>query len=52
MLALSINYHIKGQRYIHNTLVDAKNAKSAKRKIERKLKQKVCLDNVSIVGYY
>ena len=53
MQAYSIDYTtltkvpVKG-----NMLVDAKDAKSAKKKIERKLKLKICVDYVSIVGYY
>ena len=35
-----------------NMLIDAKDAKSAKKKIERKLKTKIRVDYVSIIGYY
>lgn len=52
MLALGVKYHVKGQKLIRDVLIDAKDAKSAKRKIERKINQKIILDHVSIVGYY
>ena len=52
MLLLSVDYHIKGSYRVRNMLVKARNAKHAKRKIEKFLKQKIVLDKVSIAGYF
>lgn len=62
MIAYGINYHLRGDSKQYDTLVDAKDIKSAKRKIARKHKKKdgtpykdgrvVILDRVMIVGYY
>lgn len=61
MIAYAIYYHVRGDAKQYETLVDAKNIQSAKRKIAHKHKKKdgtpyrdgrvVKLDRVSIVGY-
>lgn len=61
MIAYGIWYHIRGDERQYDTLVDAKNLQSAKRKIARKHKRKdgtpykdgrvVRVDRVTIVGY-
>ena len=62
MIAYSIHYRIKGDEKHYDTLVDAKNIQSAKRKIARKHKKKdgtpykdgrvVNIDRVFVVGYF
>ena len=62
MIAYSINYRIRGDEKRYDTLVDAKNIASARRKIARKHKKKdgtpykdgrvVQIDRVFVVGYY
>jgi len=62
MIAYSIHYRIRGDERVYDTLVDAKNLQSAKRKIARKHKKKdgspyrdgrvVNIQRVFVVGYY
>ena len=56
MVAYSINYKIRGKDTLNSILVDAKDLKSAKRKIGKKHGYKdgrmVQIQGTSIIGYY
>ena len=56
MVAYSIYYKIRGKDIVNNILVDAKDLKSAKRKIGRKHGYKdgrmVQIQGTCIIGYY
>ena len=54
MIAYSIHYRIKGDKngFDYSMLVDAKSAKSAKTKIEKKLTKNIIITNVVVLGYY
>lgn len=52
MLLLKVEFHIKGSSTLRTYLVSARNAKHAKRKIEKFIKQKIVLSNVNIAGYF
>ena len=56
MVAYGIDYKIRGKEQLHTMLVDAKNAKSAKRKIGKKHGYKdgrmVQIQHINVIGYY
>ena len=56
MVAYGIKYHIRGQERTKDILIDAKDSKSAKRKIGKKNGYKdgrmVVIDECRIIGYY
>ena len=62
MIAFAITYHVRGDKSKHETLIDAKNIQSAKRKIARKHKSKngqpykdgrvIVVDRCLVVGYF
>lgn len=56
MVAYGIKYHIKGTEKTKDILIDAKDAKSAKKKIGKKHGYKdgrmVVIDECRIIGYY
>lgn len=47
-----IRYNTKDSKFDFNTSVDAKDVKSAKNKIERKLNKKIQITEVKVLGYY
>ena len=51
MIAYSIYYRKKNGDTLR-TLVDSKNLKYAKKKIERKEKQRIEIIDYSVIGYY
>lgn len=56
MQAYGIDYKVRGKEELHTILVDAKNLKSAKRKIGKKHGYKdgrmIQIHRASIIGYY
>lgn len=52
MQAYHIRYKTKKTGTEHSSLVDARDVKSAKKKIERKENDKITVLDVSVVGYY
>lgn len=56
MIAYGITYTVRGKAGKHDALIDAKDLKSAKRKLARKHGYKdgrmIKAERVSIVGYY
>lgn len=56
MVAYSIRYKVRGSDTIRETMIDAKNLKSAKRKIGKKHGYKdgrmIQIQGTSIIGYY
>ncbi len=56
MIAYSIEYKIRGKEQEHKILIDAKDAKSAQRKIGKKHGYKdgrmIQMQRVHVIGYY
>ena len=56
MIAYGIGYSIRGKQGTHDILIDAKDIKSAKKKIGKKHGYKdgrmVVINSVTVVGYY
>lgn len=56
MQAYGIKYKVRGNDRVHDTLIDAKDAKSAKRKIGKKHGYKdgrmIQIIDLSVIGYY
>lgn len=56
MKAYGITYHLRNENKTFDTVVDAKDIKSAKNKIGKKHGCKsgrsICVDDVKIIGYF
>ena len=52
MKAYSVSYTTKGSSNIVSVMVDASSVKCAKSKIERKIKNKIRIKNIKVIGYY
>lgn len=54
MTAYNIHYRVKNDKnnFDYSMGVDAKDVKSAKTKIERKLNKKITIQEVVVIGYY
>ena len=52
MTAYKIDFTFGKYNYSHSMLVDAKDVKSAKHKIEKRMGKPIKISNVSVIGYY